>query len=195
MKKVDDQIGYDLNEQDIDAVLHYMKLNDPENATPERAVRFLVMWKKRTVQLKIVSQINFPLNSWFTYRLGLFGGVTVGEELSPYYHYKIGGIFEQNMGNLFKFQGYEFGQLYSKNMLIAANTFQFNFYKNYFFDANLSIGNLFNDIKVDDILHITESSAGITAGYKSPFGQIKFNYSKSLNRNNNIFSVILGHWF
>ena len=149
----------------------------------------------RTVQLKIVSQINFPLNSWFTYRLGLFGGVTVGEELSPYYHYRIGGIFEQNMGNLFKFQGYEFGQLYSKNMLIAANTFQFNFYKNYFFDANLSIGNLFNDIKVDDILHITESSAGITAGYKSPFGQIKFNYSKSLNRNNNIFSVILGHWF
>jgi len=149
----------------------------------------------RTVQLKIVSQINFPLNSWFTYRLGLFGGVTVGEEFSPYYHYRIGGIFEQNMGNLFKFKGYEFGQLYSKNMLIAANTFQFNFYKNYFFDANLSIGNLFNDIKVDDILHITESSAGITAGYKSPFGQIKFNYSKSLNRNNNIFSVILGHWF
>ena len=40
MKKVDDQIGYDLNEQDIDAVLRYMKLNDPENATPERAVRF-----------------------------------------------------------------------------------------------------------------------------------------------------------
>lgn len=35
MKKVDDQIGYDLNEQDIDAVLRYMKLNDPENATPE----------------------------------------------------------------------------------------------------------------------------------------------------------------
>ncbi|MGZ5193079.1 MAG: patatin-like phospholipase family protein, partial [Kaistella sp.] len=75
------------------------------------------------------------------------------------------------------------------------NTFQFNPYKNYFVDANFSIANLFNDIKVDDILHISESSAGISAGYKSPFGQIKFNFSRSLSRNNNILSVILGHWF
>ena len=149
----------------------------------------------RTFQLKISSQINFPLNSWFTYRLGLFGGVTVGDEISSFYQYRIGGLFEQNVGNFVKFQGYEFGQLHSKNLLTASNTFQFNFSKNYYVDAHLSLGNLFNDIKVDDILHISESSAGITAGYKSPFGQIKLNYSRSLNRNNNILSVILGHWF
>ena len=149
----------------------------------------------RTFQLKISSQINFPLNSWLTYRLGLFGGVTVGDEISSFYQYRIGGLFEQNVGNFVKFQGYEFGQLHSKNLLTASNTFQFNFSKNYYVDAHLSLGNLFNDIKVDDILHISESSAGITAGYKSPFGQIKLNYSRSLNRNNNILSVILGHWF
>ena len=149
----------------------------------------------RTFQLKISSQINFPLNSWLTYRLGLFGGVTVGDEISSFYQYRIGGLFEQNVGNFVKFQGYEFGQLHSKNLLTASNTFQFNFSKNYYVDAHLSIGNLFNDIKVDDILHISESSTGITAGYKSPFGQIKLNYSRSLNRNNNILSVILGHWF
>lgn len=149
----------------------------------------------RTFQLKISSQINFPLNSWLTYRVGLFGGVTVGDEISSFYQYRIGGLFEQNVGNFVKFQGYEFGQLHSKNLLTASSTFQFNFSKNYYVDAHLSIGNLFNDIKVDDILHISESSAGITAGYKSPFGQIKLNYSRSLNRNNNILSVILGHWF
>ena len=149
----------------------------------------------RTFQLKISSQINFPLNSWLTYRLGLFGGVTVGDEISSFYQYRIGGLFEQNVGNFVKFQGYEFGQLHSKNLLTASSTFQFNFSKNYYVDAHLSLGNLFNDIKVDDILHISESSAGITAGYKSPFGQIKLNYSRSLNRNNNILSVILGHWF
>ena len=149
----------------------------------------------RTFQLKISSQINFPLNSWLTYRVGLFGGVTVGDEISSFYQYRIGGLFEQNVGNFVKFQGYEFGQLHSKNLLTASNTFQFNFSKNYYVDAHLSLGNLFNDIKVDDILHISESSAGITAGYKSPFGQIKLNYSRSLNRNNNILSVILGHWF
>ena len=149
----------------------------------------------RTFQLKISSQINFPLNSWLTYRVGLFGGVTVGDEISSFYQYRIGGLFEQNVGNFVKFQGYEFGQLHSKNLLTASSTFQFNFSKNYYVDAHLSLGNLFNDIKVDDILHISESSAGITAGYKSPFGQIKLNYSRSLNRNNNILSVILGHWF
>lgn len=149
----------------------------------------------RTFQLKISSQINFPLNSWLTYRLGLFGGVTVGDEISSFYQYRIGGLFEQNVGNFVKFQGYEFGQLHSKNLLTASSTFQFNFSKNYYVDAHLSLGNLFNDIKVDDILHISESSTGITAGYKSPFGQIKLNYSRSLNRNNNILSVILGHWF
>ena len=149
----------------------------------------------RTFQLKISSQINFPLNSWLTYRLGLFGGVTVGDEISSFYQYRIGGLFEQNVGNFVKFQGYEFGQLHSKNLLTASSTFQFNFSKNYYADAHLSLGNLFNDIKVDDILHISESSAGITAGYKPPFGQIKLNYSRSLNRNNNILSVILGHWF
>lgn len=149
----------------------------------------------KTFQLKITSEINFPFTSWFTYRLGLFGGVTVGDNNCPFYQYRIGGLFEQNLGNFLKFQGYEFGQLHSKNLLTASNTFQFNPYKNYYVDANFSIANLFNDIKVDDVLHISESSAGISAGYKSPFGQIKFNFSRSLSRNNNILSVILGHWF
>lgn len=50
MKKVNEQIGYDVNEKDIDAVLRYIQLNDPEYATPERAVRFLVAWKKKPSQ-------------------------------------------------------------------------------------------------------------------------------------------------
>ena len=65
MKKVDDQIGYDLNEQDIDAVLHYMKLNDPENATPERAVRFLVMWKKSLRKRDINSPLETDLDEFY----------------------------------------------------------------------------------------------------------------------------------
>ena len=65
MKKVDEQIGYDLNEQDIDAVLHYMKLNDPENATPERAVRFLVMWKKSLRKRDINSPLEADLDEFY----------------------------------------------------------------------------------------------------------------------------------
>lgn len=149
----------------------------------------------RTLQAKITTQLNFPITSWFTYRLGLFGGFTVGKRLPSYYEYRIGGVFAQNLGNFTSFQGYEFGQLSAKNILTNINSFQFNVYKNYYAEASLSVANLFTDIKVDDVFHVNASSVGLTAGYKSPLGQIKINYSHSLSINNNIFSVILGHYF
>lgn len=149
----------------------------------------------RTLQAKITTKLNFPIASRLTYRLGLFGGFTIGDDLSKYYQYRIGGIFEQNVGNFTSFAGYEFGQIFNKNLLSASNTLQYNIFKNYYLDANFNFANLFNDIKVDDILHISDSSLGLTAGYKSPFGQIKINISHSLTFKNSILSVILGHWF
>ena len=65
MKKVDDQIGYDLNEQDIDAVLRYMQLNDPEHASPERAVRFLVTWKKSLRERDVNSPLESDLDEFY----------------------------------------------------------------------------------------------------------------------------------
>lgn len=65
MKKVDEQIGYDLNKQDIDAVLRYMQLNDPEHATPERAVRFLVTWKKSLRKRDINSPLEADLDGFY----------------------------------------------------------------------------------------------------------------------------------
>lgn len=149
----------------------------------------------QTFQAKVTSQLNFPINTKFTYRLGLFGGLTIGENLPNYYRYRIGGVFSQNLGNFAPFHGYEFGLISSENLFIASNTFQYNVYKNYFLEGSVSFANFFNDLKVDDIFHVTASSAGITAGYKSPFGQIKFNFSRSITLENNIFSVILGHSF
>ena len=65
MKKVDEQIGYDLNEKDIDAVLRYMQLNDPEHATPERAVRFLVTWKKSLRKRDVNSPLEADLDKFY----------------------------------------------------------------------------------------------------------------------------------
>ena len=146
-------------------------------------------------QAKITTQLNFPLTSWLTYRLGLVGGFTIGDNLSPYYNYRLGGIFDQNLGNFVDFQGYNFGQEVAQNILTSSSTLQFRLTKNFFADANFSFANLFNDIKVDTLFHVSQSSAGLTAGYKSPFGQIKINYSRALSINQGMFSVILGHWF
>ena len=149
----------------------------------------------RILQFKIDTQLNFPVTNWLTYRLGLFGGFTIGDNLSPYYNYRMGGIFDQNLGNFVTFQGYQFGQTVAQNILISSSTAQFRLSKNFYADANFSFANLFDDLNVDDILHVSDSSAGLTAGYKSPFGQIKVNYSHSLKINRGMFSVILGHWF
>ena len=149
----------------------------------------------KVLQVKINTQLNFPLSDLITYRLGLFGGFTIGDNLSPYYNFRMGGIFEQNLGNFVSFQGYQFGQSIAQNILISSSTAQFRLSKNFYADANFSFANLFDDLNVDDILHVSDSSAGLTAGYKSPFGQIKVNYSHSLKINKGMFSVILGHWF
>ena len=151
--------------------------------------------ESKILQVKLNTHLNFPLTSFLTYKISLMGGLTFGENLPSYYRYRIGGIFDQNLGNFTRFSGYEFGSASTSNLLTASNNLQFKVYKNYFAIANVSIANLMEDIKVDKLFHISDSSVGITAGYRSPVGQIKLNYSHALNRNKGIFSVILGHWF
>ena len=151
---------------------------------------------KRVVQVKADIRINIPLSKQFSYHLSLYGGITIGENLPQYYQYRLGGIFEQNVVNFKTFNGYYFAQLDSNNVAAISNDIQFKFYKNFFLSGNFSFANLSNDISFEDAVKVNYSSLGIMAGYKSPFGQIKFNFSHSLRDNQKgIFSVILGHWF
>lgn len=39
--------GYEINEKDIDRVLNYLKIHDPEHATPEMAIAFLEFYKAK----------------------------------------------------------------------------------------------------------------------------------------------------
>lgn len=39
--------GYQINEKDIDRVLNYLKIHDPEHATPEMAIAFLEFYKAK----------------------------------------------------------------------------------------------------------------------------------------------------
>lgn len=152
--------------------------------------------EKRLVQVKADIRINIPLLKQFSYRLNLYGGITIGENLPQFYQYKLGGIFEQNIINFRSFSGFYFGQLSTNNLALISNDLQFKFNKNYFISGNFSFANLSDDISFRDAAKLNYSSTGITAGYRSPFGQIKINFSHSLKNNQKgIFSVILGHWF
>ena len=39
--------GYQINEKDIDGVLRFLKITDPENATPEMAIALLEFYKEK----------------------------------------------------------------------------------------------------------------------------------------------------
>ena len=151
--------------------------------------------EKKPILAKADIKMNFYISKMLTYRLNLYGGISIGESLPSFYQYRMGGIFEQSTGNFKSFIGYQFGSLTDNNVFMASNDFQFRFNKNYFLIGNFSIANLFDNIKFRDAVRLNYSAVGLTAGYKSPFGQIKLNFSHSLNKHKGIFSVILGHWF
>lgn len=152
--------------------------------------------EKKPITIKADIKMNFSISKMFTYRLNLYGGITIGEETLPsFYQYRVGGIFEQPIANYKQFGGYQFASLNDNNIFIASNDFQLRFGKNYFLVGNFSLANMFSSIKFDEAVKLNYSSIGLTAGYKSPLGQIKLNVSKSLNKHKGIFSVILGHWF
>lgn len=151
--------------------------------------------EKKTVQIKADLRGNFSLNKWLTYRLNTFYGISINPS-NHFYQYHLGGLFEQELGNFIRFTGYNFGQNQNNNVISVSNNFQFNVYKNYYLIANISAADLFEDFKKINFLKINYSSVGVTAAYKSPFGQIKLNYSHPLEKDTKgIFSVILGHWF
>lgn len=152
--------------------------------------------KDKVLQLKADTRINIPVTNWFTNRIRIFGGLSFGEGINRFYEFRSGGLFEQNLGNFVRLGGYEFGQEQGKNLLLADNQMQFKIHKNIFIIPNISFATMFDDAEAADFFNFDDSSAGITAGYKSPFGQIKLNYSKAFNKDSQgLFTVILGHWF
>ncbi len=150
----------------------------------------------KVVQVKADIRINLPISTQFTYHLNLFGGFSIGPDLPKYYAYHLGGIFDQDIVNFKKLDGYYFSQLSDNNAIIATSEMQFRFNKNYFITGNFTIANTFSELQFKDAAKINYSSLGLSTGYKSPFGQIKLNFSHSLKEHQKgIFSVILGHWF
>lgn len=149
----------------------------------------------KTVQVKAKLDLSIPINSWLSYRLQAFGGISISTP-NYFYQYRLGGIFDQNLGNFFWFSGYQLGQNDGNNLIGVNNSLQFKIGKNYFLSPMVSLADLFENFKETDFLRINYSSVGLTAGYKSPFGQIKINYSHPMQQGTKgIFSAILGHWF
>ncbi|MCT3899704.1 patatin-like phospholipase family protein [Elizabethkingia anophelis] len=140
-------------------------------------------------------KLNIKFSERLTYRVSGFMGVTFGE-VPEFYKYRLGGIFEQNLGSFVSFDGYQFGQKTDNNVLRITNSFQYRILKNYYLIASYNTASLFPNIKNTEFLSFRNNSLGLTAGYSSPFGQIKLNYSLPLNQGGKgIFNVVLGHWF
>lgn len=149
---------------------------------------------EKSFQIKADIRLNFPITKYLTYRLKTYYGISLNE-VDRFYKYYLGGLFEQNLVNFVRFNGYEFGEVSNNNVFTIGNDFQFNFMKNYYVIAHINMGNLFDNFNDAKFIRVNYSSLGITAGYESPFGQIKVNYSHAFKNRPGIFSVVLGHWF
>ncbi len=154
-----------------------------------------VKLEEKLVQTKAKIGIHIPFSKNISFGINLFGGFTLSHNNIPYFKYELGGIFEQNLGNLAELPGYKLGEIISDNILASTYNLQYKFNKNFFLISSFSMANHFDSISLDNALRLNEKSIGITAGYRSPFGQIKLNYSTALTSNKAIFNVILGHWF
>ena len=149
----------------------------------------------KDIQAKAQFSFNIPLSEIFTFRMNMFGGFTIGENISEYYKYRSGGIFGQALNNFTPFGGLQFGEYSSNQLLTSTADLQIKAFKNVYLTGSAGILNQFNEIQLEEILSITDSFGGITAGYKSPVGQIKINYSQPFNNKKRTFNIILGHWF
>lgn len=146
------------------------------------------------LQLKGKVDLSFPINSWLSYRLESFAGFST-KTPSLFYQYHLGGVFGHNLGNFFPFYGYLLGEKTDNNMAGAIHSLTFNF-KNYYIIPSFGLADSFDSFRDFKILETAHTSIGLTLGYKSPFGQIKLNYSSPLHRSmKGHFNVILGHWF
>lgn len=151
--------------------------------------------EKNSLQAKINATINIPLKKYLTYRMNMFGGFSIGNQIPYFYTYRFGGLFEQNLGNFIAFSGNNFGEENSQNLLSTSVILEGNYNKKFYLSTNFDFANPFSTINIKELFTVKKYGLGITAGYKSPFGQIKLNYSTNSKFNKKIFNVILGHWF
>lgn len=58
-KKEENQIGYDINEKDVDTIIRILKKYDPEHATPKYVIDFLT---KTKFNMRESSNVDFGDN-------------------------------------------------------------------------------------------------------------------------------------
>lgn len=138
----------------------------------------------------------FPLSRVFTYSLDTFAGISLGKEAPHFYLFRPGAVIGQPLGTFTSFTGYRFGDLATDNLFSFKNSLQVEFARNFFATGHYSLANLFAGSDMKKVLRISHHSVGISGGYRSPFGQIRVDFSQPLNSGyNGVFSVIMGHWF
>lgn len=148
------------------------------------------------LQAKVDFNVHIPLHNTISNHVRLFTGISIGDNVPLPYQYHLGGLFRQPLLNFVSFPGFALGSEKNNNVLVASNHVQFNFYKNFFLTPGITLASLFDEFNLKNTFTVHHISGDVGIGYKSPFGPIKINYSKSLKTDySGVFSVMLGHWF
>ena len=134
-----------------------------------------------------------------TERLTLIGhinaGAVDGDSIPTQYHFFAGGKIQEYRDGLMPFVGYEYMELYTKNLLSLKLDLQMRLFGKIYLIGELNAGNFkdsFNDLfTINDVL----GGYGLTLGYNSLIGPLEISLSRSANHSGLNSFLRIGFWF
>ncbi len=115
----------------------------------------------------------------FSMRHELFGGMSTGDSIPYQYNFRIGGQTDfTSIGNI-PYPGYKYLETITKNLFYYCLDLQYELFTNVYVGFTAGIGT--GPIHISDILYTDYrySGLGISAGFLSPVGPLKFTLSTS----------------
>lgn len=146
---------------------------------------------------KVSSEVNFPVNHDFTFKLNGGLGLTLSDDdLSYGQQFYLGGFNEQSLVNYEKFYGYDFMGIRTNNYFALGVDIQYNLLKNHYINILGNVANISNRMENLTLFDFDNyNGVGIQYGYDSPLGPMILNYSYSPEKSEGVFYIGLGFWF
>ncbi|MGN0033715.1 MAG: patatin-like phospholipase family protein [Candidatus Limimorpha sp.] len=141
---------------------------------------------------------SFPIGQKHSLGIGLVAAGKIGDDYLPVNHsFFIGGQSKMNyLDNLIPFTGMEFVNNIVDYIAFAKTSWVWDFMKSFYTVANCDFGYYSNSTLMN--MFVPKNfvmGAGLTLGYKSPFGPVELALSKSNIESLPVLFVNIGFWF
>lgn len=147
---------------------------------------------------QIDGHISFVTSFWdkFTFQNTSEIGLTLGEEKTDVFDYRLGGYNKNYINTFRRMYGYEMASLSEQSFLRTEVDIRYNFYSKNYFSIIANYARIDNNIfKNVDLLKDIKSGYAIGYGLETFLGSIELKYSWSPDHKKKFWLFNLGFWF